>query len=266
MGSAATEKENSTSGVVGTSGLSSAEGAAAAATTCLSCVGKGRGSSPGLASAVPTHAYLLKTIMESNQSSSCRRSLDLTLREKYRVARLRTMVPVSLRRPSPGYSMYMTGFWVSSLAREPMRPSRRCASWPGNTVMYRDFLMEERLWMSLQSLRLSVLEGTSSLSELGRTRLTMRASTASSKSARDSFEAAASSAATASASRSFFEGGMATRTRRARAKARGGESARDALDAEGLRAARSAPRTPRSVRDKFESRSRAASVLFTLGA
>ena len=42
--------------------------------------------------------------------------------------------------------------------------------------------------MSLQSLRLS-LEGTSSVSEEGRTRLTMRASTASSKSARDSFEA-----------------------------------------------------------------------------
>ena len=109
--------------------------AAAAAWTCLSCSGNGKGVSSGLDSASPTQLYREKTMAESNQSSSCRRSRDLMFREKYRVARLRTMVPTSLSRPRPGYSMYITGFCVSSFASDPRRPSLSVASCPGKMVM-----------------------------------------------------------------------------------------------------------------------------------
>ena len=77
--------------------------------------------------------------------------------------------------------MYSTGFWVSSLASEPILPSLRCASCPGNIVMYRDFLTLDRLWTSLQSLLRRSLEGTSSRIDDGRTRESCRPSTAASK-------------------------------------------------------------------------------------
>ena len=132
-------------------------------------------------STVPTHAYRPKTTQLSNQSSRLSLSRLLTLRVKYRVVLLRTMVPSSLSLPRWPYSMYSTGFWVSSLASEPILPSLRCASCPGKIVMYRDFLTLDRLWMSLQSLLRRSLEGTSSRMDDGRTRESCRPSTAASK-------------------------------------------------------------------------------------
>ena len=135
--SAATEKAKSASvaGVAVSAFSAFGASAPAAAWTCLSSSGNGLGSSPGFSSAFPTQKHVEKTIMESNQSSRLSRSLLLTLSVKYRVARDRTMVPHSFRRPNPGYSMYITGFWVSSLASDPRRPSFKLPSWPGNTVM-----------------------------------------------------------------------------------------------------------------------------------
>mmetsp|Transcript_9086 Transcript_9086/g.41116 ORF Transcript_9086/g.41116 Transcript_9086/m.41116 type:complete len:219 (+) Transcript_9086:718-1374(+) len=155
--------------------------AAAAAATCASWSGNGIGSSPGFSSTVPTHAYRPKTTQLSNQSSRFSLSRLLTLRVKYRVVLLRTMVPSSLSLPRSPYSMYSTGFWVSSLASEPILPSLMCASCPGNIVMYRDFLTLDRLWTSLQSLLRRSLEGTSSRMDEGRTRESCRPSTAASK-------------------------------------------------------------------------------------
>ena len=105
--------------------------AAAAAATGLRASGNGSGASPGFSSTVPTHAYRPNTTQLSNQSSRFSLSLLLTLRVKYRVVLLRTMVPSSLSLPRAPYSMYSTGFWVSSLAREPILPSLRCASCRG---------------------------------------------------------------------------------------------------------------------------------------
>mmetsp|Transcript_1460 Transcript_1460/g.6546 ORF Transcript_1460/g.6546 Transcript_1460/m.6546 type:complete len:264 (-) Transcript_1460:127-918(-) len=154
---------------------------AAAAATCLRASGNGSGVSPGFSSTVPTQAYRPNTTQLSNQSSRFSLSLLLTLRVKYLVVLLRTMVPSSLSLPRAPYSMYSTGFWVSSLAREPILPSLRCASCPGKMVMYRLFLTLDRLCTSLQSLRRRSLDGTSSRRDDGRTRESCRPSTAVSK-------------------------------------------------------------------------------------
>ena len=75
--------------------------------------------------------------------------------------------------------------------------------------MYRFFRVDNFLWMSLQSLRRRSLLGTSSRTDDGRARATIRASRASSKIALESFAAAASSASAASAALSRFFGGIA---------------------------------------------------------
>ena len=188
--------------------------AAAAAATCLRASGNGSGASPGFSSTVPTHAYRPNTTQLSNQSSRFSLSLLLTLRVKYLVVLLRTMVPSSLSLPRAPYSMYSTGFWVSSLAREPILPSLRCASCPGKMVMYRLFLTLDRLCTSLQSLRRRSLDGTSSRRDDGRTRESCRPSTAVSKISRLRLAWRCSSTAIASDSLSLddplpFLGGIA---------------------------------------------------------